>query len=42
VIRAEREDLLSVEGVGAKTADQIRWAVSEKLAFYGRDSDPAI
>ena len=42
VIRAEREDLLAVEGVGAKTADQIRWAVSEKIAFYGCDSDPAI
>lgn len=42
VIRAEREDLLAVEGVGAKTADQIRWAVGQKLSLYGSDPDPGI
>lgn len=35
VIRAEREELLAVEGVGARTADRIRWAVSEGQALYG-------
>ncbi len=39
VIRAGREELLSVEGVGAKTADRIRWAVSEHQALYGYDPD---
>jgi ERCC4-type nuclease len=39
VIRAEREELLSVEGVGAKTADRIRLAVSEHQALYGYDPD---
>jgi DNA excision repair protein ERCC-4 len=39
VIRAEREELLAVEGVGAKTADRIRWAVSENQALYGYDPD---
>jgi ERCC4-type nuclease len=42
VIRAEREDLLAVEGVGAKTADRIRWAVSEKQALYGYEPDSGI
>jgi len=42
VIRAEREDLLAVEGVGAKTADQIRSALSQKLALYGYGPDPEI
>jgi DNA excision repair protein ERCC-4 len=35
VMRAGRDDLLTVEGVGAKTADRIRWAVSEKIEPYG-------
>jgi DNA excision repair protein ERCC-4 len=35
VLRAGRDDLLTVEGVGAKTADRIRWAVSEKIESYG-------
>jgi hypothetical protein len=33
------EELLSVEGVGARTADRIRWAVSEHQALYGCDPD---
>jgi ERCC4-type nuclease len=42
VICADREELLSVEGVGAKTADRIRWSVSEKQAPYSCESDPCI
>jgi ERCC4-type nuclease len=30
VMRASRDDLLNVAGIGAKTVDRIRWAVSEK------------
>ena len=37
VMNASREDLLTVEGVGAKTADRIRWAVGEQLESYGDD-----
>jgi ERCC4-type nuclease len=32
---ASREELLTVEGIGAKTADRIRWAVCEKLEPFG-------
>lgn len=35
VMSAGREELLTVEGVGAKTADRIRWAVCEKLELFG-------
>jgi endonuclease III-like uncharacterized protein len=35
VMRAGRDDLLTVEGVGAKTADSIRWAINEKIESYG-------
>jgi ERCC4-type nuclease len=42
VVRAKREELLAVEGVGAKTADRIRWAVSEKKALYGCEPVPGI
>ena len=30
VMRASRDDLLNVAGIGAKTVDRIWWAVSEK------------
>ncbi|MFO7708497.1 MAG: ERCC4 domain-containing protein [Desulfobacterales bacterium] len=36
VMCAGREELLAVEGVGAKTADRIRWAVCEKLERFGK------
>jgi ERCC4-type nuclease len=42
VMRAGHDDLLSVEGIGAKTADRIRWAVSEKIESYGAEPDPLI
>jgi ERCC4-type nuclease len=35
VMRAGLDELQSVEGIGAKTADRIRWAVSEKIEPYG-------
>ena len=35
VMRAGRDELQTVEGIGAKTADRIRWAVSEKIESYG-------
>lgn len=35
VICAGREELLTVEGIGAKTADRIRWAVCEKVEPFG-------
>jgi ERCC4-type nuclease len=35
VMRAGRDELQAVEGIGAKTADRIRWAVSEKIEPYG-------
>jgi DNA excision repair protein ERCC-4 len=35
VMLASHNDLLAVEGVGAKTANRIRWAVSEKIESYG-------
>jgi DNA excision repair protein ERCC-4 len=35
VMHAGCDDLLTVEGVGAKTVDRIRWAVSEKIESYG-------
>jgi ERCC4-type nuclease len=35
IMNASREELLKVEGVGAKTADRIRWAVGEQLESYG-------
>lgn len=38
IMSASREDLLTVEGVGAKTADRIRWAVGEQLESYGDDT----
>jgi ERCC4-type nuclease len=42
VVRASRDDLLNVAGIGAKTVDRIRWAVSEKLEPYGTESGPLI
>lgn len=38
VMRAGRDDLMAVEGVGAKTADRIRWAVSEQIESYGAET----
>ena len=38
IMNASREELLKVEGVGAKTADRIRWAVGEQLEPYGDDT----
>jgi len=38
IMSASREDLLTVEGVGAKTADRIRWAVGEQVESYGGDT----
>ena len=35
VMRAGRDELLTVEGIGAKTANRIRLAVSEKIESYG-------
>ncbi len=35
VMRAGLDELRAVEGIGAKTADTIRWAVSEKIESYG-------
>jgi ERCC4-type nuclease len=35
VLRAGLDELRAVEGIGAKTADRIRWAVSEKIEPYG-------
>jgi len=35
VMRASFDELQAVEGIGAKTADRIRWAVSEKIESYG-------
>jgi ERCC4-type nuclease len=35
VMRAGRDDLVAVEGIGAKTAERIRWAVSEPFEPYG-------
>ena len=35
VMRAGLDELQTVEGIGAKTADRIRWTVSEKIAPYG-------
>jgi len=37
VMRAEIEELASVQGVGTATAETIRWAVTEALAGYGWD-----
>lgn len=38
VMLASHNDLLAVEGVGAKTANRIRLAVSEKIESYGDKS----
>jgi ERCC4-type nuclease len=38
VMCATREELLTVEGVGAKTADRIRWAVSENMELFGENT----
>lgn len=38
VMGAGREELLTVEGIGAKTADRIRWAVCEKSASFGEST----
>jgi ERCC4-type nuclease len=35
VMRAGRDELQTIEGIGAKTADRIRWAVSEKIELFG-------
>jgi hypothetical protein len=34
-MRADRYELQTVEGIGAKVADSIRWAVNEKIESYG-------
>jgi ERCC4-type nuclease len=36
VLCASRDDLLNVDGIGAKTADRIRWAVNEPIESYGK------
>ncbi len=41
VVRAEREDLKQVAGIGAATASAIRWAVREVGAPYLRDTGDA-
>ncbi len=38
VMRASREELLDVEGIGAKIADRIRWAVNDKIEPYGSEA----
>jgi ERCC4-type nuclease len=38
IMGASREELLTVDGIGAKTADRIRWAVGEQLESYGDDT----
>jgi DNA excision repair protein ERCC-4 len=35
VMHAGRDELQTIEGIGAKTADRIRWAVSEKIELFG-------
>ena len=40
VICASRDDLLNVAGIGAKTADRIRWAVNEPIKSYGAEPEP--
>jgi len=40
VMCASRDDLLKVEGIGAKTADRIRWAVNEPIESYGAEAEP--
>ena len=42
VMRAGLEDLMAIEGIGAKTADRIRWAVYEKIEPYGAEPEPSI
>ena len=42
VIAAEREELRRVEGIGASTADAIRWAVREEVAVYGGAEEVAV
>jgi DNA excision repair protein ERCC-4 len=42
VMGASCEDLQTVEGIGAKTADRIRWAISEKITPYGDGDDLVI
>jgi ERCC4-type nuclease len=42
VMRAGPADLMAVEGIGLKTADRIRWSVSEKLESYGAEPEPLI
>jgi ERCC4-type nuclease len=42
VMRAGLEDLMAIEGIGAKTADRIRWAVCEKLEPYGDEPEQSI
>jgi DNA excision repair protein ERCC-4 len=39
VMRAGRDELQAIEGIGAKTADLIRWAVSEKNELYSASED---
>jgi len=42
VMCASREELLTVEGIGQKTAERIRWAIGEQLAPYGDEIWPDI
>lgn len=42
VVRASRDELLAVEGVGERTADRIRWAVSEQIESYGVETSLSI
>lgn len=35
VMRASHDELQTVEGIGAKIADSIRWAINEKIESYG-------
>jgi len=39
VIMAGTEDLQRVDGIGQKTAEKIKWAVSEEISPYGLMED---
>ena len=42
VVQAEAEELARLPGIGAKTAEAIRWVVSEPDAWHDADSDPVL
>ena len=42
-LMASVEDLTTISGIGTRTAEAIRWAVSEQSAAYGlHDDDPVL